>query len=335
MQTVQSRRRFLAGLSATGAAGLIGRSQSAAGEPALETTSIRLSKIPGICLAPQYVAEELLRDEGFTDIRYVSVEAGVGVAAAMGRGELDISMNFAPPYLVAIDAGAPITVIAGVHAGCFELFARQDIGSIVGLKGKSVGVQAVGSSPHLFLTSMAAHVGLDPAKDINWITSPSIKPIELFAQGKIDAFLGFPPEPQALRAGNIGRVVVNSARDRPWSQYFCCMLAGHSEYVRKHPVATKRALRAILKATDICVSAPARAAQRIVDGGFSARYDYALQTLQEVPYGKWREYDPEDTMRFYSLLLHEAGTIKSAPKKIIAAGSDWRFWTEVKSELKA
>jgi NitT/TauT family transport system substrate-binding protein len=332
---VQSRRWFLAGLSAAGAAGLIGRSQSASSEPALETTSIRLSKIPGICIAPQYVAEELLRDEGFTDVRYVSLEAGTAVAEAMGRGELDISLNFAPPYLVAIDTGAPITIIAGVHIGCFELFARGDISSIVGLKGKSVGVQGLGSSPHLFLTSMAAHVGLDPLKDINWITTPSIKPMELFVQGKIDAFLGFPPEPQALRAGKIGRVVVSSAVDRPWSQYFCCMLAGHSEYVRKHPEATKRALRAILKATDLCVSAPTRAAQRIVDGGFSARYDYALQTLQEIPYGKWREYDPEDTMRFYSLLLHEAGTIKSAPNKIIAAGSDWRFWTEVKRELKA
>ena len=333
MQTLQSRRRFLAGLSAAAAASLVWGSRSASSEPALETTSIRLSKIPGICIAPQYVAEELLRDEGFTDI-YVPVGAGMPTAEALARGELDLSLNFAPPYLVAIDRGAPITIIAGVHIGCFELFARENINSIVELKGKSVGVQGLGSSPHLFLTSMAAQVGLDSLKDINWITSPSIKPMELFAKGTIDAFLGFPPEPQELRAKKIGHVVVNSAIDRPWSQYFCCILAGHADYVRKHPVASKRALRAILKATDLCVSAPARAAQRIIDGGFSARYDYALQTMEEVPYGKWREYDPEDTMRFYSLLLHEAGTVKSAPKKIIAAGSDWRLWTEVKHELK-
>ena len=335
MQQVQGRRRFIAGLSAAGVAGVLGSSRLARSEPALETTSIRLSKISGICIAPQYVAEELLRDEGFTDISYVPVVAGTGAADAMARGDLDFALTFAPAYLVAIDAGAPITIIAGVHIGCFELFAREDINSIVELKGRSVGVQAFGSSPQLFLTSMATHVGLDPARDINWITSPSIKPMDLFIQGKIDAFLGFPPEPQELRARKIGHVVVNSALDRPWSQYFCCMLAGRADYVRKYPVATKRALRAILKATDLCVAAPARAAQRIVDGGFSARYDYALQTLQELPYGKWREYDPEDTMRFYSLLLHEAGTIKSAPNKIIAAGSDWRFWTELKRELKA
>ena len=57
----------------------------------------------------------------------------------------------------------------------------------------------------------AAYVGLDPAKDIRWVTSASPKPMELFADGKIDAFLGFPPEPQELRARKIGHVIFNSA----------------------------------------------------------------------------------------------------------------------------
>ena len=61
------------------------------------------------------------------------------------------------------------------------------------------------------------------------------------------------------------------------------------EFVRTHPVATKRALRAILKATDVCALEPERAAQRIVEKGFTPRYDYALQTMQEIPYNRWRE----------------------------------------------
>jgi NitT/TauT family transport system substrate-binding protein len=70
----------------------------------------------------------------------------------------------------------------------------------------------------------------------------------LFVDSKIDAFLGFPPEPQELRARQIGRVIFDTAVDRPWSQYFCCMLAGNREFVRRHPVAAKRAVPAILKA---------------------------------------------------------------------------------------
>jgi NitT/TauT family transport system substrate-binding protein len=101
--------------------------------------------------------------------------------------------------------------------------------------------------------------------------------MELFAEGKIDAFLGFPPEPQELRARNIGRVIVNSILDRPWSQYFCCVLAARRNYVRDYPVATKRVIRAIIKAADLCASEPTRVAQHIVDGGFTPRYDYALR----------------------------------------------------------
>ena len=112
------------------------------------------------------------------------------------------------------------------------------------------------------------------------------------------------------------------------------MLAGNRDFVRKHPIATKRALRAILKAADFCVTDPVAAAQRMVDRGFTARYDYALQTLKEVPYNKWRQFDPEDTIRFYALRLRDAGMIKSPPNKLIAEAADWRFFNELKRELK-
>ena len=177
-------------------------------------------------------------------------------------------------------------------------------------------------------------MGIDPRKDINWVTHPSAEAMRLLAEGKIDAYLAFPPEPQELRARKIGHVVVNSGRDRPWSQYFCCVVGGNREFVKKHPVATKRAVRAILKAASLCALEPERAARMIVDRSFTQRYDYALQTMKEISYGKWREYDPADTIRFYALRLREAGMIKSTPQKIIAQGTDWRFFNELKKELK-
>jgi NitT/TauT family transport system substrate-binding protein len=333
MQMIQSRRRFLAALSSAGAAGLLGNPTNAK-EAAPETTTIRLVKSPSLCSAPQYVATDLLHAEGFTDVRYVISDSGLNQSKALARGEVDLSLHFSSPLLIAIDAGERITIVGGVHVGCFELFATERIRTIADLKGRTVGVQDFGTSTHVFLSTMAAHVGLDPVKDINWVTSPTVAPMELFAEGKIDAFLGFPPEPQELRARKIGHVVVNSSLDRPWSQYFCCMLAGNRDFVRKNPIATKRVLRAILKATDFCVNDPEGTARRMVEGGFATRYDYAVQTLKEVPYNKWREYDPEDTMRFYALRLREAGMIKSSPSKIIAEAADWRFLNELKRELK-
>jgi NitT/TauT family transport system substrate-binding protein len=329
-----TRRRFLTTASLAGAGGLFRAPPTLSAEGALETTTVRLSKTPGICIAPQYIADELLRAEGFTDVRYVDLGQNTPRPQAIAHGTVDFSANFVAPLIVAVSAGEPITFLAGVHVGCFELFGNDSVRSIADLKGKSVGVPALGSNQHIFLTAMAAHVGLDPDADIHWVTDPSIKPIAAFEQGKIDAFLGFPPEPQELRTRNVKHVVVNSALDRPWSQYFCCMLAGNSDYVRKYPVATKRVLRAVLKSADLCATEPALVARRLVDGGFTDRYDDALQMLNDLPYDKWREYDAEDTVRFYALRLHEAGMIKSDPKKIIADTTDWRFLNDLKSELK-
>jgi NitT/TauT family transport system substrate-binding protein len=227
-----------------------------------EMTTIRLAKSPSICIAPQYVVSDLLNAEGFTNVVHVesgiSVEPGSGVAQwkSLGKGDLDFTLDFSGPLLLEIDRGLGVTLLAGIHVGCFELFAKEGIRSVADLKGRTVGIQGLGSPQHVFLSAMATLVGLNPVKDIEWVTSASAKPIELFAEGKIDAFLGFPPEPQRLRAENIGHVIVNSARDRPWSQYFCCILAGNREFVRKNPIATRRVVRAILRATDLCVSEP-------------------------------------------------------------------------------
>jgi NitT/TauT family transport system substrate-binding protein len=251
------------------------------------------------------------------------------------HGDFDFITDFAPLCVNAIDQGMAVTVLAGLHAGCFELFVREDVHSISDLRGKSIGVDALNSPQHMFLAPIAAHVGIDPSKDVNWVVSPSVKPMQLFIDGKLDGFLGLPPEPQELHARRVGHVIVDSTVDRPWSQYFCCMLAGRREFVQKYPIATKRVTRAILKAADLCATEPARAARLLVDGGFTKRYDYALQTLSSLPYDKWREYDAEDTIRFYALRLHETGFIKSSPQKIIADGTDWRFLNELKRELKA
>jgi NitT/TauT family transport system substrate-binding protein len=313
--------------------GVAARLKAEVPNPPPEITTIRLAKNPSICIAPQYVVSDLLNAEGFTNVVYVESDAGVEQTKAIARGDIDFTLHFSGPLLLEIDRGASITVLAGIHVGCFELFAREGIRSVADLKGRTVGQQGVGSSPHVFISAMATLVGLDPAKDIEWVTSASVKPIELFAEGKIDAFLGFPPEPQRLRARNIGHVIVNSALDRPWSQYFCCMLAGTREFVRKNPIATKRVVRAMLRATDLCVSEPALVAQRMVDRGFTPRHDYAVQTLADVPYNRWRHYDPEDTIRFYALRLREARMLKSNPAKIIADAADWRFLNEVRREL--
>jgi NitT/TauT family transport system substrate-binding protein len=328
------RRREFIRTTAVGAA--IGcsttRPWSALAEPPPETTKLRLALAPAICFAPQYVAGEgLLQAEGFTNIEYVKAPI---VWQALGSGELDITMNDPPTHIAAIDKGQPIVVLAGIHVGCYELFGTDRVRTIHDLKGKKVAIPGLHSGRHLMLSTLLAHVGLDPRKDVEWVTYPAPESMRLLADGKVDAYMGFPPEPQELRAKKVGRLVVSTTTDRPWSQYFCCMLAANRDFAQKHPVATKRALRAMIRAASLCAADPELATQILVDRGLASQRDYVLQMMKELPYSLWRNYDPADTLRYYSLRLHEAGIIKSNPQKILAQGTDWRFLNELKKEMK-
>jgi NitT/TauT family transport system substrate-binding protein len=331
-----TRRRFLCGLTVAGTAGLLGvHPKPIAAEPPPETTRLRLTKASGgICVAPKYIAEALLRAEGFTDVRYAEQERLSARVQMLASGETDMEVTFIGPLITRINAEDPIVLLAGTHVGCFELFATERVRAVRDLKGKTVAIGGVGDADHAFLASILVYIGLHPGRDVHWVTQPAAEAMQLLAEEKIDAFIATPPRSQELRARQIGHVLLNSSVDRPWSHYFCCLMAGNRDFVRKHPIATKRALRAMLKATDVCALEPERAAQVLVDTGVEPRYEYALQTMQEVPYAKWRDYDPEDTVRFYALRLQEAGMIHSTPQKLIAQGTDWRFLDELKKELK-
>ena len=94
-------------------------------------------------------------------------------------------------------------------------------------------------------------------------------------------------------------------------------------------------LRAILKAADLCVTEPERVARLMVEGEFAADYEYALQTMGDVPYVQMARVRPGG---HHSLLCAPPARGRDdqfEPEEIIADGTDWRFLNELKRELKA
>jgi len=117
-----------------------------AAEPPPETTKIRLVNYPVICLAPESLAEELLRLEGFSEIDYVDQDSStVGVTDLLVPNRADITAESPPSFIPALDAGKPVVALAGLHGGCYELFAREPVRAIRDLKGTRVVVRHVHS----------------------------------------------------------------------------------------------------------------------------------------------------------------------------------------------
>ena len=231
----------------------------------------------------------------------------------IASGEVDVGTSFAGTVVYHLDAGLPLTALAGLHAGCYELFAREPIRSISDLKGRRVGIQTLSSSGHLYLSIMATYVGLDPQRDIEWVSAARRQrhgAVRRRRHGRV-------PRVSARAAGAARARLRPGDPEHDQRPAVVAVLLLHdprriATWVRDHPVATKRFLRAVFKAAEFCKADPQDAARRLVDAGFTAKYDYALQTIRELPYELWHEYDSEDTLRFYALRLHEAGMITAA-----------------------
>src|SRR5215472_4082790 len=189
-----SRRDFVIGMAAAGSAGLLGlRPDPAGAEPPPETTTLRFPKVSAVCNGPLWIAGELLKGEGFTDVQYVETKE-INVNIAVGSGEADFSMSDVPTVIMDLEKlQVPVVALAGIHAGCYKLFGTNRVASIRDLKGRTVSVPRIGFAHHAFVGSMAASVGLDPHWDINWVAHPWSEARALFVEDKIDAFMTLYP----------------------------------------------------------------------------------------------------------------------------------------------
>jgi NitT/TauT family transport system substrate-binding protein len=333
MHIIQNRRRFMAGLASV-TAGFVAAPKLALAEPPPETTSVRLGrrKDGPYCWASLFLAGELLRADGMPDVQYVQGDTKVDNTEWLTAGVTDFDFNMPSMHIRSIESGAAIKILAGVHTGCWELRANERVAGIADLKGKRVGIWGFDNHPQILLSLMINYVGLDVTRDVEWVIADY--PMQDFIEGKVDAYLRIVWDFPATHTKEIGHTIASNDVDRPWSQYYCCMVAGSTEYVKKYPQATKRVLRAILRSADFCASDPEAAARQLVDRGFVSSYDLALTMFQNTRHNVWRDYDAEDSVRFYALRLQETGMIKSSPQEIIANGTDFRFLNELKQELR-
>ena len=331
------RQIALGGVAASAGMVGLGATSSDADEGKLETTRIRLIRdraFPVLCYAPQYVAQRFLELEGFTEIEYVSLGEDGSYANALIDGTADMSAALGVDWVPPIANGAPIKVLSGLHAGCVEIFGNDNVETVQDLKGKRIAVHGLGSPERFLLSSILAFIGVQDA-EIEWVFAHPNEWTPMLVKGEVDALASFPPLNYYLHDEGIGHVILNTTTDKPWKHMFCCMVAANSTFAQENPIAAKRALRAILKANQLCSEQPEVAAKWLVEEGQSPTIDYAMRTLTDLPYDTWDTYDPEDTLRFYALRLQEAGIIDATPESIIADGTDWGPLNQLLKEMKA
>src|SRR5262249_44482963 len=155
--------------------GLLGYDMKPAGaEPPPETTKLRLTTAPVLCTVPIRLAEELLRLEGFQEVEYVSSPTEDGLSQ-IGSNRADFAQWDVAGVIPILDAGHPILILAGLHAGCQELFANERVHTVRDLKGRRIAISAMGNGDHIFISSILAHIGIDPRNEVTWVLGSDLR----------------------------------------------------------------------------------------------------------------------------------------------------------------
>ena len=352
-QTV-TRRELLRVTLGTGAVlaggGLLaacGQQNGALGGPAAlpppETTTIRI-RTPFACDPPLWLAKEFLLEEGFTDVQYVQPSGRPRDWATAAT--VDFGAVHPEELVAAIDGGAPLAVLAGLHSGCQEVWVGPGIASLSDLRGKRIAVFAKNTGDQFFnfFATTLAYVGIDPVKDVSFFeVGPAYAALlDAFLDGRSDAFLAASDGAAVLRRNprTSSTKILDQTADKPWSQYLCCMLAANRDWTRRNPVATKRVTRAVMRATDATAKDRPRAAREgatrpvqsvLPAGGVSL--EQILNDTIAMPSYDWREFDPEETIRFFALRLADVKLITSTPQQIIAQSTDLAYMRQLRKEL--
>ncbi|HEV2010909.1 MAG TPA: ABC transporter substrate-binding protein, partial [Candidatus Limnocylindria bacterium] len=330
--------RTLGTAAALGGAGLVaacvppggptGAPSPGATLPPPETTTVRFVS-PAACDPPTALAKEFLLEEGFTDIQYVRVP--VTTAEWLTADKADFHSGYGNFIAANVDAGLPILTLAGIHPGCFELFARPGISTISDLRGKTIAVNAKNASDQFYgyFSILLAYIGVDPATEVNFIEiGPDVTALrDAFVDGRSEAFIAPAASGPALRRNpkNPGKVILDTTMDKPWSQYYCCLLVANRDWARRYPIATKRVTRAVLRAADLVTKDRASAAHEYVARGFFSTTPAATdepivnEVIHDLSYD-WRELDPEETLRFFALRLADSKLVKMTSQQILAQG---------------
>lgn len=311
--------------------------------PPPETTSLKIfAKPPPTCEAPLWLLNDLLREEGFTQME--------NTPGGIMTGESDFGVAYGNQVVSGVDARYPWVALAGCHTGCIELWAAPEITSLGELKGKRMDVwdKLVGPRPDLqatgifygLLVSVLSQIGLSPSDMKLTEVAPNVSTTARYLDGTSDATF------TAVHGGAVmrrnprkrGQVILDTAVDRPWSQYYCCLLVANRDWVRSNPVATKRVTRAFLRASDLVTKDKKAAVQKALSSGVYAGtpvpQDEAIlfETIEMLSY-EWREYDPEETLRFFAQRLRDADHLRSSPQQIIDAGTDFAYMRRLAKEL--
>src|SRR5262245_64556416 len=265
----------------------LGCSKNANEAGSTSLTKVKVCYIGLTCEPPIYVAYEkgFFTEEGL-DVELVKSDWD-SMRDGLGLGRFDATHTLIMYLLKPIEEGLDVKLTGGIHSGCLRVqaSAKSNIKQIADLKGKRIGVSHMGAPPFLFASRVLAANGIDPKKDVEWITFPSDAMELAIDKGQVDVVADAEPIGTLLLARDKVRKVVDQFADPPYSEEYCCVTAVNGAFARKNPKAAAAVTRALLKGAKWVAANKSAAAKLAVEKGYLASTpELNVEAIRDIKY---------------------------------------------------
>ena len=254
-----------------------------------ESTKVRIGYVGLTCEASIFAAYEkgFFKDEGLQPELIKCSWHNYKDTLAIGG--YDITQHLVMYFLKPIEEGLDVKFTGGIHRGCLRVQAANssNINSIADLKGKRIGVPAMGTPPFMFARRVLRDNGIDASKDITWKIYPTGELGSAVENGGVDAVADAEPIGSLLLAKGLVHNVADQATQEPYSNEYCCEVVANGKWIKANPKAAAAATRALLRGAKWVQTNPAAAAQLSVEKKYIASdanlNAAAIATLSYIP----------------------------------------------------
>ena len=286
--------------------------------------------IPGkdgaLCGAPIYIAYEkgFFAEEGF-DVNLISTDFETR-KIGLNNGTIPI-VNGDFQFFPSIESGVDVKVVDGLHEGCIKFAVRtdSDIETVEDLKGKKIGVDEIGGTPHQVASLWLENAGISADPTDNEVTflpfSDGNLEFEALANGEIDvAALWDPLGSIHEKAGDV-KIIFDLATDDYFKDKFCCFLYASNKVIEENPEEVAALLRAYRKAQEWIYENPEEAVDIIIQKNYASIEDkeLAVELIKGYGYPSASEHADnwdakvEENVEYFVNGLYDIGYLETDP----------------------
>ncbi|WP_371379983.1 ABC transporter substrate-binding protein [Sporomusa aerivorans] len=220
----------------------------------------------GTCEAPIFAAYENKVAEKLGIKVELVLMASKNTAEMLSTGKVDAVLS-SPGSFKGIEQGMDLVLINTAHTGCIQASApiNSPINSAADLKGKRVGVDAMGGPFMAYISNELKQHGIDPKTEVEWKVYPPPQLQTAMDKGEIDCFGTWDPFPQIPVNEGKAKIIWSNTTMSPYKDYTCCFVGVTGKVVREEPEAAKNIQAFFQAGGELCKTQPDEVARMMVE----------------------------------------------------------------------